>query len=69
MAKHVIKVSCYGSQMRLTIPKLVIRELKWQGVSYVILEEKKDGTLTVRRFVDDESLKGGSERNRPGSDR
>jgi len=68
MAKHVVKVCRGGSQVRLTIPVLVTRSLKWEGVSYVIVEENKDGTLTIRRFVDGESLKGDSKRNRPGSD-
>ena len=65
----MVKVCHGGGQVRLTIPKMVIRELKWQGVSYVIVEENKDGTLTIRRFVDGESLKSDSKRDCPGSDR
>ena len=67
MAKQIVRVCCGGGQVRLTIPKLVIRGLKWEGVSYVISEENKDGTLTIRRFADGESLEGDSKRDRPGS--
>jgi len=68
MAKHIARVCCGGGQMRLTIPKLVVRGLKWEGASYVILEENKDGTLTVRRFEGGEGFKGVSKRSGPGSD-
>lgn len=51
--------------MRITIPKLVVRALKWQGVSYVILEEMEDGTLTIRRFVDGESLESEGKERKP----
>ena len=68
MAKHLVRVSCGSGQARLTIPRLVIRGLKWEGASYVILEENKDGTLTIRRFTGGESLESVSKRNRPGSD-
>lgn len=68
MAEYIARVSCGGGQMRITIPKLVIRGLKWEGVSYVILEENKDGTLTIRRFKGDESLKSDNKRSGSGSD-
>ena len=68
MAKHLVRVSCGAGQARLTIPKLVITGLKWEGVLYVILEVNKDGTLTIRRFEGGESLEGDSERSGPGSD-
>lgn len=64
MAKNIVKVSCGGGQVRLTIPKLVIQGLKWQGVKYVMVEENQDGTLTIRRFVDGESLKAEGKRRR-----
>ena len=56
MAKHLTKVCCGGGQMRVTIPKLLLRELNWKDVRHVLLEGNQDGTLTVRRFVDGESL-------------
>jgi len=63
MVRHIIKLCCAGGQVRVTIPKLVMRGLEWEDVSYVILEENKDGTLTIRRFEDGESVKGDGKRN------
>lgn len=52
--------------MRITIPKMMLTELKWKGVVHVLLETNMDGTLTVRRFVDGDSLKSDGKRNRAG---
>jgi len=57
MAKHLVTVCPGGGQMRVTIPKSLLRELDWKDVRHVLLEGNQDGTLTVRRFVDGESLK------------
>jgi len=56
LAKHMVKVCPGGGQFRVTIPKLLLRELNWKDVRHVLLENNQDGTLTVRRFVDGESL-------------
>ena len=63
-----MRVCCGGGQARLTIPKLVVRGLKWKDVSYVTLEENKDGTLTIRRFESGEGLESDSKGSGPGSD-
>lgn len=57
MAKHLIKASWGGGQLRINIPKMVVDELEWKGVSHFVLEENEDKTLTIRRFIDGESLK------------
>jgi len=57
MAKHLIKACWGGGQLRITIPKLVVRELEWLGVSHFVVVENEDKTMTIRRFVDGESLK------------
>jgi len=57
MVRHLVKACWAGRQMRITIPNLVVRGLKWEDVRHVFIEEKDDGSLTVRRFVDGESLK------------
>jgi len=49
--------------MRITVPKTLVRELKWEDARHVLLEANQDGTLTVRRFVDGESLKGENRQN------
>jgi len=57
MAKHLIKACWGGSQLRITIPRLVVRELEWQGVSHFVVVENEDKTLTIRRFMDGDCLK------------
>jgi len=54
--------------MRVTIPKLLLRELNWKDVRHVLLEGNQDGTLTVRRFVDGESLKDKRRADSPWGD-
>jgi len=68
MAKHFIKACWGGGQLRINIPKSVVRELEWAGVSHFVLMENKDKTLTVRRFVDGESLKSKGNGGKPGPD-
>ena len=68
MAKHVVTVCPGGGQMRVTIPKLLLRELDWTDVRHVLLESNQDGTLTVRRFVDGESLKTSRKTGKDGPD-
>ena len=53
----MVRVRPGGGQVRVTIPKLLLQELNWKDVRHVLLEGNQDGTLTVRRFVDGESLK------------
>ena len=69
MAKHIVKATWQGGQMRLSIPKLAIRALGWQSAWYMLLEEKNRVTLVIRRFADGESLKGDNKRSVPGRDR
>ena len=57
MVKHLVKACWAGRQMRITIPKMIVRGLKWEDVRHVFIEEKEDGSLTVRRFINGESLK------------
>jgi len=57
MAKHLARVCWTGQQMRLTIPKICVRTLEWEEARYLLMEENKDGTLTIRRFASGESLK------------
>ena len=69
LAKHIMKVCRFGGQVRVTIPKLAMKGLEWDDVVHVIIEENKDGTLTVRRFMDGESLRGSDKKHKTGSDR
>lgn len=66
LGKQIVRVCPGAGQMRITIPKIMLLELKWKDVVNVLLETNKDGTLTVRRFLDGESLKN---KRRVGSPR
>ena len=68
MPKYLTKISKFGGQYRLTIPKLLVEELKWQDVEYVILENILNEFFRVRRFIDEESLGVKSKRPPNGSD-
>jgi hypothetical protein len=69
MPKHLTKISKFGGQHRLTIPKLLIEELGWKDVEYVIVEGLCTGVVQIRRFMDGEDLKTKDAGDRPGSDR
>jgi len=68
MPKHLTKISKFGGQYRLTIPKLLVEELKWKGVEYVFLERHGSRDIRIRRFIDGESLRTERKKDRPGSD-
>ena len=68
MPKHLTKISKFGGQYRLTIPKALIDEIKWQGVEYVFLERLAKDDIMIRRFIDGESLGIERKKRRDGSD-
>jgi len=68
MVKYVATVCWSGKQMRLTVPKLAVRALKWESARFMLLEERGDGTLLVRRLLDGENVESDSKRSGPGSD-
>ena len=57
MPKHFTKLSKFGGQYRLTIPKALIIELGWEDVEFVIMEHASPKAFYVRRFIDVESLR------------
>jgi len=69
MAKHLTKISKFGGQYRLTIPVLLIDEMKWKDVEYVFLERVNKDDIMIRRFIDGESLRTKRKEHRHGSDR
>jgi bifunctional DNA-binding transcriptional regulator/antitoxin component of YhaV-PrlF toxin-antitoxin module len=68
MAKHLVKVSKVRGQFRVTLPILLIERLRWDDVEFVLLDDSKEGTVCMRRFIDGESLKGADEADRNGGD-
>lgn len=57
MAKYLTKLSKFGGQFRVTIPKGLIEEADWRDVEFVILEWSGLNSIFIRRFIDAESLK------------
>lgn len=68
MAKHLAKLSKFGGQYRVTIPRKVIDGLGWQDVEFIVLEDLRSGAIYIRRFIDGESLKASDEVDPGGSD-
>jgi len=68
MPKYLSKISKFGGQYRLTIPKLLVEEIKWQDVDYVIVESCMGLDFRVRRFIDGESLKTDRKADPDGQD-
>lgn len=69
MPKFLAKLSKFGGQYRLTIPRQLIKEMAWEKVEYMTLGPQIDDAVIIRRFIDSESLKTKDERDRTGSDR
>jgi len=52
----------------LTIPRTLVEEMEWFDVQFVILKQIGMDVLSVRRFIDAESLKTKDARDRTGCD-
>ena len=57
MPKWICKVSGSGGQRRITLPKGLIDFRAWFDLKYVILEDDGEGLVTIREFIDGQSLK------------
>jgi|GEM_PF-2735827 len=68
MPKYLTKISKFGGQYRVTIPKGLIEEMEWHDVEFVMLEAGDFDQIWVGRFIDGESLKGEDRRDKGGSD-
>ncbi|MBA7495360.1 hypothetical protein ES702_05942 [subsurface metagenome] len=68
MPKYLAKLSKFGGQCRLTLPRLLVEEMAWDDVEYITLGPQIDKSIIIRRFVDAESLGIKREKDRPGSD-
>lgn len=69
MPKHLTKISKFGGQYRLTIPKGLIQEMDWQDVEFVLMDKVGHGALRIRRFIDGQSLKSKAAGHKAGCDR
>lgn len=48
---HVCKVTRYGDQKRITLPKEFIKNNGWQNVGYVVIDDRDQKNINLRRFV------------------
>lgn len=69
MPKYLAKLSKFGGQYRITLPRLLIELIGWGDVEYVLLVPQEDNTIVMREFLNEESLGIESKRDRPGEDR
>jgi hypothetical protein len=68
MPKYLAKVSKFGGQYRITLPRLLVEQVAWESVEYVVLRGLSDGTVVIKEFIDGESLGIECKKNRSGSD-
>jgi len=68
MPKFLVKLSRFGGQYRVTLPKALVGLAKWEDVEFVIMDLKFPNEIQMRRFIDAESLGIKSERDRDGED-
>lgn len=68
MPKYLTKLSKFGGQFRMTIPKDLVAWVAWRDVEYVILDPQEDNSIVIREFIDAESLGINRKKDRAGSD-
>lgn len=49
--QHLCKVSNYGDQKRITLPKSFLKANDWQDVEYVVIDDSDGININLRRFV------------------
>lgn len=54
MAEQLVKIRRYNNQSLITIPKRFAVWGKYSDVDYVVVEQHKNGDLSVRRVTFDE---------------
>lgn len=68
MPKYLAKLSKFGGQYRITLPKDLIGFTAWFDVEYILLLPQDDNSIVMKEFIDAESLGVKSKRDRPGED-
>jgi len=54
MAKHIVKATRTGNQIRITLPKMLIEEMKWKKSSHFILKKTSNITIEIIRLFEEE---------------
>ena len=63
--RHIVKLQRDGKRYKLHFPKLLIDEVDYEKVNYLILEPVGRTQIMIRRFIDGEKGKGKSKRYQP----
>jgi hypothetical protein len=50
MTKYLVKAHTHGSQVRISIPVLLVKKLDWLGHKFFIVEETGREEVTVSKF-------------------
>jgi len=68
MPKYLAKLSKFGGQFRLTLPRLLVEQVAWEDVEYVVFDGRIDRSIVIKEFIDAESLGIERKADRPGFD-
>lgn len=56
MAKYVSRAQHVNGTVRITVPKLLKKQLKWDNCKLLLEIPRKDGSLIVRSFLTKKDL-------------
>lgn len=50
--RHIVKITKYGSQLRINLPKLLVEELKLDELEFIVLERVNVTQILMRKIID-----------------
>ena len=56
MPRYVVKVEKHGSQVRVTIPKIMVAELGLEKMAYALAWGVRGGKIVIEPFIDEGML-------------
>ena len=60
---YIAKLTWTDGQCRLTIPKLLVKEVNLTDFKFVVLEKTEEHQINIRRVVDEKTFKAESSRH------
>ena len=69
MAKVISRAQHHNGTVRITVPKLLKRQLGWENVRIVIEIPRSDGSLIVRNFLSERDLEDEENADKAGKNR
>ena len=69
MAKVISKAQHVNGTVRITVPKLLKRQLGWEDVRILIEIPRSDGSLIVRNFLSGRDLEDEEDASKAGKNR